>query len=61
MSLRALAQELYTLEKQAEQLRREFETTPPELRQTIELKLLQVTSERDKLRAILQAKKEPKV
>ncbi|SDB47988.1 hypothetical protein SAMN05660653_02359 [Desulfonatronum thiosulfatophilum] len=58
MSLRALAQELYTLEKETEQLRREFETAPPELRQAIELKLLQVTGERDKLRAILQAKKE---
>ncbi|GAB6057163.1 hypothetical protein [Desulfonatronum parangueonense] len=57
MSLRALAQELYALEKEVERLRSEFEAFPPPLRQSIELKLLQATAERDKLRAILEAKK----
>ena len=56
MSLRALAQELYALERKVERLRRELEQAPP-LRQAIELQLLQAVEERDRLRAVLQAKK----
>ena len=57
MSVRQLAQELYNLEREVERLRRELDQAPPSRRTEIELKLLQSTAERDRLRAVLQAKK----
>lgn len=58
MSLRALAQELYALERKVERLRHELEQAPPPRRDEIDLELLQAKAERDRLRAVLRAKKE---
>jgi len=62
MSLRALALELYDLEKRvAELIRALGRATPeqhPEQHQDIELELLRAKAERDRLRAVLQAKKD---
>ncbi|HDQ40664.1 MAG TPA: hypothetical protein ENN39_06495 [Desulfonatronum sp.] len=58
MSLRALALELYDLEKRVDQLTRALAQAAPEQHATIELKLLRTRAERDRLRAVLQAKKD---
>ncbi|WP_045221215.1 hypothetical protein [Desulfonatronum thioautotrophicum] len=58
MSVRALAQELYALEREVERLRHELKQAPPPRRDEIDLELLQATAERDRLRAVLRAKKE---
>jgi len=57
MSLRPLAQELYALERKVEHLRRELEQAPPPRKDKIDLDLLRATAERDRMRAILRAKK----
>lgn len=57
MSVRALAQELYTLEREVERLRRELRQAPPHRQDEIDLELLRATAERDRLRAVLRVKK----
>ena len=57
MSVRALAHELYALEREVERLRHEQEQAPPSRREEIDLELLRATAERDRLRAALRAKK----
>jgi hypothetical protein len=59
MSLRALALELYDLEKRVAELTRALAQALPEQYSDIELKLLRAKAERDRLRAVLQAKKDP--
>lgn len=59
MSLRVLALELYDMEKRVVELTRALETAGPESRQELELELLLTTAERNRLRAVIQAKKEP--
>jgi len=58
MSLRALALELYALEKRIAELIRALGRAAPEQHQNIELELLRAKAERDRLRAVLQAKKD---
>lgn len=57
MSVRALAHELYALEREVERLRHELEQAPPSRREEIDQELLRATAERDRLRAALRAKK----
>jgi hypothetical protein len=57
MSLRALALELYAVEQEVERLRRKLEQAPPSRQDEIDLELLRATAERDRLRAVLRAKK----
>lgn len=57
MSLRALAQELYKLEREVDRLRHELEQAPPPRKDEIDLELLRAIAERDRLRAVLRAKK----
>ena len=57
MSVRALAHELYALEREVERLRHELEQAPPSRREEIDLELLRAVAERDRLRAALRAKK----
>ena len=58
MSLRALALELYDLEKRVAELIRALAQAAPEQHPDIELELLRTKTERDRLRAVLQAKKD---
>lgn len=59
MSLRVLALELYGMEKRVVELIRALEAAGPESRRDLELELLRATAERNRLRAVIQAKKEP--
>jgi hypothetical protein len=61
MSLRALALELYDLEKRVVELTRSLAQATPERHSDIELELLRTTRERDRVRAVIQAKKERSV
>lgn len=58
MSLRALALELYSLERRVEELTRLLAVAFATDRSDIELELLRATAQRDQLRAVLQAKKD---
>lgn len=58
MSLRALALELYSLEKRVAELTRALTDAPSARQEDLELELLRAKAERDRLRAVLQAKKE---
>ena len=58
MSVRALAHELYALEREVERLRHELEQAPPSRREEIDQELLRAVAERDRLRGVLRAKKE---
>lgn len=58
MSLRALALELYSLERRVEELTRLLAVAFATDRPDIELELLRATAQRDQLRAVLQAKKD---
>jgi hypothetical protein len=57
MSVRTLAQELYALERKVERLRHELEQAPLPRKDEVDLELIRATAERDRLRAVLQAKK----
>ena len=57
MSVRALAHELYALEREVERLRHELEQAPPPRQDEIDQELLRATAERDRLRAALKTKK----
>lgn len=59
MSIRALAQELYRMEREADDLRRELEHASPDLRDELELKLRKAVAYRNELRGRLKAKKDP--
>ncbi|TVQ97582.1 MAG: hypothetical protein EA399_12680 [Desulfovibrionales bacterium] len=57
MSVRALAQELYALEREVERLRHELKQAPPPRQDKIDLELLRAKAERNRLREVLRAKK----
>jgi GAF domain-containing protein len=59
MSIRMVAIELYRLEKEVQGLEDRLETASPKDRDGLENHLLRLRAERDHLRAILEAKKEP--
>jgi septal ring factor EnvC (AmiA/AmiB activator) len=59
MSIRMLAKELYRLEQEVESLEKRLEKASPEERNGAENQLMRLRAERDRLRSILAAKKEP--
>jgi hypothetical protein len=59
MSIRMVAEELYRMEREVESLERRMETASPRERDQMETHLRQMRAERDRLRSILAAKKEP--
>jgi len=59
MSVRMVAKELYRLEREVESLERRVQTASPQERDQLETPLRQLRAERDRLRSILAAKKEP--
>jgi hypothetical protein len=59
MSIRLIARELYRLERDAETLESLLKNASPEERDDMEQRLRRLKAERDRLRAILEAKKEP--
>ncbi|MEJ5359696.1 MAG: hypothetical protein WHT06_13600 [Desulfobacterales bacterium] len=58
MSIRLLARELYRLQQEVDRLRREIEGASPEKRPELEARLRAAESDRDRLRAALEAKKD---
>ncbi|MBW2031366.1 MAG: hypothetical protein JRH06_12810 [Deltaproteobacteria bacterium] len=58
MSIRNLARELYRLQKEVEDLERDLGSGPPERRKHIEERLRQTRAERDRMRKILEGRKE---
>jgi hypothetical protein len=59
MSIRMLAKELYRLEQELRSLENRSKTAAPEDRDEMETRLARLRAERDHLRGILEAKKEP--
>lgn len=59
MSIRELALELYRLERRVEELQSQVKEAAPEARDDLEFELRRVRAERDRLRGVLEAKKEP--
>lgn len=59
MSIRMVAKELYRLEREVESLEKHMETASPQERVEKEAHLRQMRAERNRLRSILEAKKEP--
>lgn len=59
MSIRMVAKELYRLEREVESLEKHLETASPQEKAEQETYLRQRRAERNRLRSILAAKKEP--
>jgi hypothetical protein len=59
MSIRMIAKELYRLEQEVESLENRLKTASPKDWDELENHLLRLKAERDHLRGILEAKKEP--
>jgi len=57
MSIRQIAIDLYALEKKLSRLKRELADSPPEKLQSVQEQINQTTIERNKLKAMLEAKK----
>lgn len=58
MSVREIARELYRLHKEVESLKRKLDSGSPETREDIEERLRAARIERDRIRKILENKKE---
>lgn len=59
MSIRFIAKDLYRLQREVESLEKLLKTAPAEEKNDIENRLLRLRAERDHVRAVLEAKKEP--
>ncbi|MFH1675030.1 MAG: hypothetical protein ABIF87_16625 [Pseudomonadota bacterium] len=59
MSIRLIALDLYRLRQEVEKLERAIEKAPEEKKAELEDKLRKVKAERDKMKKILEGKKEP--
>jgi hypothetical protein len=59
MSIRFIARDLYRLQREVESFEELLKTASAKDRDTLENRLLRLRAERDHLRAILEAKKEP--
>lgn len=59
MSIRMVAKELYRLEQEVESLEKRLGNASPEQRDEAQTRLMRLRAERDRLRSILAAKKEP--
>ena len=60
MPIRMIAQELYRTIRMVESVEKELETVPFEKQEAIKDKLRKLKSERDRMRAVLDGKKERK-
>ena len=60
MPIRMIAQELYRLLQEVEQLEKQLESVPFEMQAKIKDQLRKTKAERNRLRAILEGKKEHK-
>jgi hypothetical protein len=58
MSIRLLAQDLYRLQREVENLERQLKSAPADQHETIEAKLREVRAERNRLRAALDGQKD---
>ena len=61
MPIRMIAQELYRTIRMVESVKKELETAPFEKQEAIKDKLRKLKSERDRMRAVLDGKKERKI
>jgi hypothetical protein len=59
MSIRMVAKELYQLEQEVQSLEKRLKVASPKDRDELENRLVRLRAERDHLRGILEAKKEP--
>jgi hypothetical protein len=59
MSIRIVAKELYRAEQELENLKKRLKLASPEDRNEVEARLRRLRAERDHLRGVLEAKKEP--
>lgn len=59
MSIRIIAKELYALQQQVDKLERQIESESPEKREALRECLRKTKAERDRMRKILNGKKEP--
>lgn len=59
MSIRFIARDLYRLQQDVEKLEESLKTSSTKDIDGIEIRLLKLRAERDHLRAVLEAKKEP--
>jgi hypothetical protein len=59
MSIRVIAKELYRLEQEVKSLENRLEIASPKERDELENRLVRLKAERNHLRGVLEAKKEP--
>jgi septal ring factor EnvC (AmiA/AmiB activator) len=59
VSIREVAKELYRLEREVDELEGRLKNLPPQERGEVEDRLRKARAERDNLRKVLEAKKEP--
>jgi hypothetical protein len=59
MALRLIARDLYRLQQEVERLEKEIESAAPEQKDQWRERLRRVRAERDRLRGMLEANKEP--
>jgi hypothetical protein len=59
MSIRMIAKDLYRLQQKVEHLELEVNTAPPGKKEGLEEQLRRARAERDRIRSMLEANKEP--
>jgi hypothetical protein len=59
MSIRLIAKDLYRLQKEVDRLEQELKAAPAEKKVELEERLRKVRAERNRLRGMLEANKEP--
>jgi hypothetical protein len=59
MSIRLIAKDLYRLQKEVDRLEQELKAAPTEKKVELEERLRKVRAERNRLRGMLEANKEP--
>jgi hypothetical protein len=59
MSIRMIAEDLYRLQREVERLEQELNVAPPGNKDELEEHLRKVRAERNRLRGMLEANKEP--
>jgi hypothetical protein len=59
MAIRMIAKDLYLLQQKVAQLEQEVNTAPAEKKDELEEQLRRARAERDRMRGILEANKEP--
>jgi hypothetical protein len=59
MSIRMIAKDFYRLKQEVERLERELKAAPPGKKDDLKEQLRKVRAERDRMRGMLEANKEP--